>query len=60
MDDECGGDKWLWCLRLWYFRSLGDIWLLGGVRSDGKGLLYDFSLFEQLLKVVFNWWVDGH
>ena len=31
MDDECGGDKWLWCLRLWYFRSLGDIWLFGGV-----------------------------
>ena len=30
------------------------------VRSDRQGLWYDLSLFEQLLKVVFNWWVDGH
>ena len=37
-----GGSNW--CLRLWWFGSLGDIWLWGGgCVSEGQGLWYDLS-----------------
>ena len=36
-----GGSNW--CLRLWWFGSLGDIWLWCVCVSEGQGLWYDLS-----------------